>query len=638
MQSRIPKTGEQQRSAATTPANEKVRGKAPSSFVNNRPEAIAQKKLQVMADAGSATLMQIQQPAQLLKFSRFQGLGILTNWFHNAEEERILEKEKKLKEFIREMQPYKNTPEGADIATINQTFLGIEASTISADDYERISARLVSLHERLDRISTIIARKGIAYDQAHAGETAGWIDGAYGGASAVRLVGLVTETYSLLPAPFQTDENKHAIKDAIFGELRLAGAIRNTDATPLALEFAKKRVALLRKNFKKMHERIVADWGVISNTFNLTGGLSFIHLTGSDFHNDGQSVAIIETTTGRKAVYKPRSISPDTQLTAGGNSAFHSLNQDHNAGLNTADYLSRTDAGRNNEAYGYMQFLPKVNAITDAEAQAYYRKMGRLVVSTKLLGVTDLHQENILTAANGEPYIIDAETSFLPDIMLSDAWTATGIKDALRSFTKEGNLTVNNFYTDLELNEWQAIDGNAGTTPDAGFITQKRVTSIQPGGAYRADLVAGIDHVLNFVAANRVAIIQSLQQRVLNVHNVRLVPLATTDFSGAMEGYSRTTDQRDERLTDLTTRIRDSLEQKGYVLLGNFNTIVKAGLKADFDNTDLPIFHFEPSANQVLYRGAVIGRHGTAINEAINANVTNISQAANADVLLSLNL
>lgn len=637
MQSRITKTGERNKAAAAR--QEKVNTqKGPSPFVNNRPEAIAQKKMQEAADAGAPPFMQLQQPAQLLKFSRFQGFGILTNWFNSDEEEKILEKEKRLKEFISEMQPYKDTPDGADIATINQSFLTIEASTIANEDYERIAARLVSLHQRLDRISIAIARKGIAYDQAHAGETDGWMDEDRGGPKVQRLIAMVSETYSLLPAPFITADNKRVIKESIFGELRLAGAIRETDVTPTVMEFAKKRVVLLRKNFKKMHERILADWLTITNTFNLTGQLSLIHLTGSDYHNDGQSVALIETTTGGRAVYKPRSLSPDTHLTSGGNSAFQSLNQDYNAGLNTAGFRSRTDGARNNEEYGYMQFLTKASAITDAEARAYYQKMGRLIVSTKLLGVTDLHQENILTGTNGEPYIIDAETSFLPDIMLSQAWTSTGIRDALRVFTKENALTVNHFYTDLELQQWQGIEGNGGTTPDAGFITQKRTEGIQGGGRYRGDLTAGIDHVLNFVAGNRDAIIQSLQQRVQNVHNVRLVPLATTDFSAAMEGYTRTVQNRDVRLVDLTTRIRDSLEQKGYVLLGNFNTAVKAGLKADFDNTDLPLFHFEPAANQVLYRGVVIGRHATAINDAITTNVTRISQAVSADVLNNLNL
>lgn len=632
MHSRADKTPEQRpgsRALQHTAGN-----KTTAEFVDNRPETRVQRNLQEMANVSAPPFTARQQPVQLLKFSRFQGFGILTNWFNSTEEDRILAQEARLKEFIREMQPYKDTPAGAEINGINQNFLTIEASTIEERNYETIARQLQTLHNRLDNISTGIARMGIAYDSTHAGDIAGLVEGGHEGPKTRRLMAMIMETNSLLPAPFITPANKIVIKDSILGNLATV-AFRETDVQKGHLEFAAKRVVLLRKNFKKMYERITADWAQITNAFNLTGRLRFIHLTGSDYHNDGQSVSLIETDTGRKAVYKPRSLSPDQNLESGNNSIFDDLNQNpFNAGLNTTNFLGRTDAARNNEEYGYMQFLTKANELSHAEAQNYYLKMGKLVVATKLLGVTDLHNENILTGTNGEPYIIDAETSFLPDIMLSQAWGSTGIKDSLDTFTKNGSLTVNNFYTTPELQEWQL--NNAGT-PDAGFITQKRTASIAGGGAYRANFIAGIDHVLNFVNANQNAVITALQQRVQQVHNVRIVPLDTTEFTGALNSYT-TTPNRENVLNVITADIRNSLTQKQYVPLGTFNAAVKAGLKIDFENTDLPLFQYEPSINRILYKGIAVAQHTTPINQAITTNVTRISLAVNGDVLAALNL
>ncbi|MDQ3112175.1 MAG: type 2 lanthipeptide synthetase LanM [Bacteroidota bacterium] len=587
--------------------------------------------MQKLANAGSPPFIAREQPAQLLKF---RGFSIFTNWYTSTEEDKILAQEARLKEFIREMQPYKDTPAGTEINGINQSFLTIESSTVEERNYETVARQLQTLHTRLDNISTGIARLGIAYDSTHAADVAGLVEGGYEGPKTTRLLAMIMETNSLLPAPFRTPANKIVIKDSVLGNLSTV-AFRETDVQPGHLEFAAKRVLMLRKNFIKMQERITADWAQITNVLNLNGRLRFIHLTGSDYHNDGQSVSLIETDTGDKAVYKPRSLSPDQHLESGNNSSFNDLNQGpFNAGLNTTNFLGKTDAARNNEEYGYMQFLTKANVLSHVEAQNYYLKMGKLVVSTKLLGVTDLHNENILTGTNGEPYIIDAETSFLPDIMLSQAWGSTGINDTLTTFTKNGHLTVNNFYTPAELTEWQLL--NPGT-PDAGFITQKRTESIANGGPYRADFIAGIDHVLNFVNANQPAVINSLKQRVQQVHNVRIVPLDTTEFAGALNSYT-TTPNRENVLNVITSDIRISLTGKGYVPLGAFNISVKAGLKTDFGNTDLPLFHYEPSLNRIFYKGVAVAQHGTPINQAITTNVTQISQAVSGDVLAALGI
>lgn len=567
-------------------------------------------------------------PLQLMKFDRFQGFSRIYNWFQNPQEDELINQEKRMKEFLETMKPYEDTPAGAQIPALRARFNEIEGSTISSHEYPDTLQSLKDIFYQLDNISSRITKKVMDYERDNDGETERWIENDQGGPKASHMIYLIQETYSLLPAVLCTDENKAVIKDAILGDLRIY-PFRNSDITQRNLDFAKKRVSLLRKNFKKMINRISGDWGQISHDLGLNGVLRFIHLTGSDFHNDGQSVCILESSGGEKAVYKPRSLNPDVYLEGHQDSVHTYLNM----GLGTARFTEKTDV--HGDQYGYMNYLQKVRQLTNEQARQYYRKMGSMVVSTKLLGVTDLHQENILTGTDGLPVIIDAETSFLPDIMMSEAWNATLIRDTLTQFTKEGKLTPNYFYTEAELLQWQH-DHPDDITPDAGFITNARQASYRPGGTYREDFRAGIQDALIYVTNHEHQIVEYLQEKVNHIFHVRIVPLATDEFNGAMASYYRDPQHNVTRITDLVQTIITSLEHNNYIMEGNSAAIIKKGVIEDFENTDIPIFRYEPSDDHIYFHGQIIATHNTGIQGAIAANVHRISHATVLQVTASI--
>jgi len=234
---------------------------------------------------------------QMVNFERFQGWKRLYNWFQNPQEDELLAKEKEMGEFLDSMVAYENTPDGATIPAIRAKFQAVKVSTVDSSQYPTTLAKLKRLFYRLDEISTHIAKKGWDYKKENAEEVEGWIEAEGEGPKSKKLVYYVQETYALLPAVLRTAENKAVIKESILGELH-HHPLNDQYIFDGHMAFAKKRVSLLRKNFKKMIDRIRADWLQIRVALNITGNLQFVHLTGSDYHNDGQSVSLIETTTG----------------------------------------------------------------------------------------------------------------------------------------------------------------------------------------------------------------------------------------------------------------------------------------------------------------------------------------------------
>jgi len=572
--------------------------------------------------------------AQLMKFSRFQGFSKLVNWFQNSEEDELEAKEKKLEEFVDSMQPYKDTPAGAEISVIDSSLKEIKDSTVTAVNYATVLSRLNKLINRLNEISNRITKSVISYESNHQVASADMVQEDEGGPKSSELVYYINETYALLPGFYNTPDNKETIKEAILGELK-DYKLSEKNITSNHIAFAKKRVSLLRKNLKKMSDRIITDWTAISASLNLTGKLKFIHLTGSDYHNDGQSVSIIESTDGQKAVYKPRSVVPDMRL-EGAVDSFHSGLNDLGLGISTAKFVSKTD-GKSGEQYGYMEFKQKQSVLSEEEAKNYYLKMGRMVVSTKLLGVTDLHQENILTSAGGDPIIIDAETSFLPEIMMADVWNATLITATLNSFEKNNKLTPNHFYTPAELIEWQSNVNNEGPTPNYAFIERKRQASYKQGGAYNADFIQGATEAINIVRNNKATIIKGITDMVAGITNIRIVPVETKELTGALTAYSKGATIAEKVLNALPGDVAGSLTNLGYVMQAGHTGVIRAGMKKDFDNTDIPIFHFTPATNAVTYHGVAIAIHRPGINVAIAANVDRISKTTIEEVMKSLN-
>lgn len=193
------------------------------------------------------------------------------------------------------------------------------------------------------------------------------------------------------------------VDDASFiGWLYNGGIVDVIQCYPVCFRLICQAILRYIENLKIMCQRIAADQPLISKA--LLDGKPAERIRGidfclSDFHNNGQSVAVIEFESGVRIVYKPRSTAIDAAW-----NRFLSLFQ-RAAGIQFA-VLTVINRGK----YGYVAFAER---IPSKDIAAYYRNAGSLLCLCSLFGATDLHYENIV-AQDVSPVVVDLETIISP--------------------------------------------------------------------------------------------------------------------------------------------------------------------------------------------------------------------------------
>lgn len=168
--------------------------------------------------------------------------------------------------------------------------------------------------------------------------------------------------------------------------------------------------------------------------------------TGSDRHMRGRHVLFLinKQNPNDRKVYKPRSVAIDDAL-IGKEGIFSEINarrtnedsqiaQDSVADErevppdkpprpHLATMQINEHSGRDNQPFGTEKYVTKKGTFTVKEARNYYFQMGVLEAAARFVGLTDLHQDNIMPTENG-PLVIDAEVGlFFNETGLSMALT-----------------------------------------------------------------------------------------------------------------------------------------------------------------------------------------------------------------------
>jgi|GEM_PF-2457121 len=146
------------------------------------------------------------------------------------------------------------------------------------------------------------------------------------------------------------------------------------------------------------------DWPALCKTFALTdadAGLASLTGDAGDRHCDGRAVQLLTLHSGRKLVYKPRSLGVDQ----GFQELLTWLNQQG------ADPEFRTlsilDAGDR----GWIEFVEHEDCQTAEQITRFYRRQGGYLALLHAVGATDIHFENLI-AAGEHPMLVDLETLF----------------------------------------------------------------------------------------------------------------------------------------------------------------------------------------------------------------------------------
>lgn len=172
---------------------------------------------------------------------------------------------------------------------------------------------------------------------------------------------------------------------------------------PVATRVAMVRVEYMKKNIKNLLQRVEDDYQELSKFLNLNQEklqLTEIRLSTGDSHEQGNAVSILKFGE-KKVAYKPKNLK-----------ISESLQYFLNWCSGNSDLLDlKLPKGIYRDEYSYVEFIEKSHCRSQAEIESFYTRYGYLTAICYLLGINDLHMENVI--AMGEyPVIVDIETMF----------------------------------------------------------------------------------------------------------------------------------------------------------------------------------------------------------------------------------
>jgi hypothetical protein len=537
-------------------------------------------------------------PVQAVSFSRF-----LSRFSKTDAERKIIAKERDVRNFHEEMRKY--APRFPEITKLGEQLDTIHDTKITQDRMDSVLGQLNSIQNRLDAISTKIARTLMPSEEVMRAYTENTKDSKAG-----RIIQTIIDTIILLPDVFRSPNNEDEIIKALHPDDGKVGFRLNEDFDVNLGEsdvtFALNRQKSIIQTLTKLEETIRENWDKLRDNFGLQGTLKHIELTGSDFHNGGQQVVIIHSSGGQKVVYKPRSLAADAALVDSQNSLFALLNS-YGAKLQTMKTLAEKDEA------GYAEFVQHQPEKTGEEIHDYYYRMGQLAVATKLLGVNDLHYENIMAAGPG-PTIVDAETSFQLHVMAARTFSSTALNEGIYKYVsiKDLNTSNNFFYTATERDEW-ADDTNRSKPEWKYFIEKKRRGDLIGGGPYEKSFLAGIDDFVNIITKHSDEIIKRTADKVDNLECIRVVPVSTSIFKVFMSNYrvlSRSENQEDIKDIDLLVKecykeVKKGLTKYGYNIDSEEN--IHKLIIDNFNSGDVPILHYNGKIKKLIWNKTEVG-------------------------------
>lgn len=236
-----------------------------------------------------------------------------------------------------------------------------------------------------------------------------------------------------------------------------------------------------------------------------------IQITGADAHRGGRQPLVITKADGSKIVYKPRSVDAENlvcRVIARMNEYFANNRDLQDMGLPEMNADSKETPG--GAVYGEVDFLTKKERMPEEEAKLYYRKLGALICVAKLLGLTDLHQDNIM-ATEGGPVILDVECIFDRRVLTDGKVAATCLSMAL---------------------EQEFGDGSTELANAAFYIGESGKKSTDLFRTYTSEVCAGVWAGIQAVREKSVDILNEIAGEKGEVvpRTVRWVPIATQDL------------------------------------------------------------------------------------------------------------
>ncbi|MEP6767995.1 MAG: type 2 lanthipeptide synthetase LanM [Acidobacteriota bacterium] len=210
---------------------------------------------------------------------------------------------------------------------------------------------------------------------------------------------------------------------------------------------------------RELAARLTADKTHLSECFGAQGRVVEIRPSLSDRHRGGRTVSVLRFENGAAVVYKPR----DSGAEAAWNGFLTWLDaRAPSLGLRPVGFLPR-------DGYGYFELIEPGTHEEEGAARDYVRRSGALLCAAWLMGLDDLHVENVIASAEA-PVIVDGESALQPEFASGEEAPSGAIgrfaREWRESALRSGLLTTPKVDASGHVSELSGLRG--GPAPASG--------------------------------------------------------------------------------------------------------------------------------------------------------------------------
>lgn len=322
-------------------------------------------------------------------------------------------------------------------------------------------------------------------------------------------------------------------------------------------------------------------------TFGIQPGDFIVSLSacGKETHVEGKNPLIITLSTGKKIVYKPRSMAAEKLICHRTNSLFANWNPP----LGTYQIYNKPA-----ENYGYCEFLVNqqrdntFESLEDPALDEYAQRFMLLDQIGQALGLSDMHAENVITVSKW-PCLTDTEVVLLPT-------NTQGYEDAKQTNLIDGTSAGWVFYAHIEDAKnriW--IKENENTFIFQDFAAQ----------ALGKKIVNILENYSEFVQPLSLVERQKIEEtkQELKKSNHRIVLVGTEELISSIKQPLGIATE------DFMIHLKKGLTSWGIETEWDdpLQTAIRQHFKTDVENNDVPIFYFTPSTREVFYHNTRLG-------------------------------
>lgn len=311
-----------------------------------------------------------------------------------------------------------------------------------------------------------------------------------------------------------------------------------------------------------------------------------IQILGDETHNKGKTPLAVELSLNgkkidKKIVFKPRSMITESRLCGNTTSAFAAV------GLHTYSVHDKKTHGYS----AYLENIPDENTFDSIKGLEHYLDLFNLMDKVmQFFGISDLHQENVVTAKK-QPHIIDTEV-LAP---LTDETYNSGLVTGMTAGFLFAHDTPNRIYLSSTITPFIEKDEQL----EGEFDVMRPLTLLRKIGVL--NVFTKTNYAKRPLIKEEVATLENIKKE-LDSHFHRIILADTIELTMLIK------QSPEKAFANFEHTLAKGLKQWKFSLQYNLEAL-QTRFEKDLKNNDVPVFYYKPITGEVFYHDLLIGKN-----------------------------